>query len=174
MHSRDALLPLPRQRCTPVCVRISALVASLPAGSGACRESRRALSLSRLSACPACQTRPAVQGPLDRSERWRRSRPVFPKASRSPDPRVCLPRSQAPSRLARLLILGSSGVPEGQNHLGNVGSRSRPLPFATPVTATASSSNRTHETRPARLAGASSKIRNTRQGSALPSPCPLW
>lgn len=60
---------------------------------------------SKLSTCPACQTRPAVQGPLDRSERWRRSRPVFPEASRSPRSSGLFPKLHL--GLARLLILGS-------------------------------------------------------------------
>lgn len=48
-------------------------------------------------------------------------------------------------------------------------------PSASPVAATASSSNRTNRTRPARLAGASAKIRNTSQPGALPSiPWPLF
>lgn len=53
--------------------------------------------------CPACQTRPAVQGPLDRSERWRRSRPAFPEASRSPRSSGL---SQAPSGTCTASHLG--------------------------------------------------------------------
>lgn len=131
-----ASLPPRRQTSNGACLyerdRRASFQAGRRAGQGMQRDARRALGLY---ACMpdlsmACQSRPAAHGPLDRSQRWRRCRPVFPEASRSPDPRV---RLQAPSRLARASHLGQleGGFPTART---NIDTRSRaPFPFATPV-----------------------------------------
>lgn len=80
-------------------------------------------------------------------------------------------------KLPEAQIFGSDSSWAAQGARTTLGIRSPSPPLPSPLlqllcvvyTATASSSNRIRRTRPARLAGASAKIRNTRRSGALPS-----